>query len=372
MNLNTEEQEELDLALAISLSEQDRKSCSQSDAFLTSNEIHTNKILSGNQADPTRFPQIGRIVDPDLRPYNDIRARDDLKDRHDRTTGRLNQLPYGSSSSDLLTDSRVSLNTQMTQSIPASDNDSSRTLQNLPHRLAKQLYGDISQNFIDPYACAGCRRLILGTYLNADGSRYHPECFTCAGCNGQLLGSHFPKGNPPLPYHKECAEELFNPRCCLCDAVLKGQYLRHSFFEEEVYCVTHVGSRQCFACSRKEPSSLGGCKREGFTELHDGRVSCMECISTAIVDSQEALPLYLEAVDFMERVLGLRIPLGMRDIPVLAVDLPSLDEQQTSTKTGHTGSESVTRGLTLIKIGQVLYYITNKLRTLGIATYALI
>ena len=360
MNLNTQEQEELDLALAISLSEQDSKSCSQSDAFLTSNEVHTKKSSSGNQADLTRFPQIGRRSYPDLRLYNDVGARDDVTGWQESIVGRSLQPPSGSSSYNPMTDIRVPPNTQMTQSPTSSANGSPSTLLHLPHRLAKHLYSDISRNFIDPFACAGCRKVILGTYLNADGSRYHPECFTCAGCNGQLLGSHFPKGNPPLPYHKECAEELFNPRCCVCDAILRGQYLRHSFFEEEVYCVTHVGSRQCFACSRKESSTSCGNKREGFTELHDGRVSCMECISTAIVDSQEALPLYLEAVDFMEKVLGLRIPEGMRDVPVLAVDLPSLDEQQTGAKTGHAGSESVTRGLTLIKIGQVLYYIINE------------
>ncbi len=48
----------------------------------------------------------------------------------------------------------------------------------------------------------------------------------------------------------------------------------------------------------------------------------MECVRTAVFDSQEAQPLYLRVVDFMEKVVGLRIPPGMRDIPILAVDIP--------------------------------------------------
>jgi len=49
---------------------------------------------------------------------------------------------------------------------------------------------------------------------------------------------------------------------------------------------------------------------------------------TAVLDSSEALPLYLEAVDFLERGLGLRVPPEMRQVPVLAVDVPSLNEQK--------------------------------------------
>ena len=352
--MNTQEQEELDLALAISLSEQDRKPCSQSDAFLTSNEIPKKNSVSDSQTDSLQLTKFGKRTISSSRLKSDSGERDDISGWHESITGRSLH-PLQSPSANIPSDrSRVPVNPSMRQSPPASGIGSPSTLRSFPQRLANQLYSEINQNFTDPFSCACCRRVILGTYLDVNSNRYHPECFRCAGCNGQLLGSHYPKGDPPLPYHKECAEEIFNQRCCICDAVLRGQYLMHPFFEEEVYCTTHEDSRQCFACSRKEPMTSSGTKREGFTELHDGRVSCMDCISTAVVDSEEARPLYLEAIDFMERVLGLQIPLGMRDVPVLAVDLPSLDEQQLGSKTGHTGSESITRGLTLSTIGQVL------------------
>src|SRR3546814_1640773 len=47
----------------------------------------------------------------------------------------------------------------------------------------------------------------------------------------------------------------------------------------------------------------------------------------------------------MERVLGLRMPSYMLDIPILAVDLPTLNEQPRGG--GHHGNGSTTRGLCL-------------------------
>jgi Protein DA1 len=84
---------------------------------------------------------------------------------------------------------------------------------------------------------------------------------------------------------------------------------------------------------------------ESFSDLPDGRAICMECVSTVILDSAEARPLYEDILVFMERVLGLAIPPGMREIPILAVDLPSLNEQRSNGQVNH--STSVTRGLTL-------------------------
>ena len=53
-----------------------------------------------------------------------------------------------------------------------------------------------------------------------------------------------------------------------------------------------------------------------------------DCARTAIIDSVEMQPLYESIVDFMDGILGMKIPSGMRSVPVLAVDLPSLNEQR--------------------------------------------
>ena len=204
--------------------------------------------------------------------------------------------------------------------------------------------------------CHTCSQPIFGTYQTAMGTNFHSRCFTCAACQRPFDGIYVAKGEPPLPYHRECVEELFNPRCCVCSAILRHRYLAHPFFKEDVYCEEHANVRECFSCCRKEPFN-NGVQREGFAELHDGRVSCSDCISTAIVDSAEALPLYLAAVDFMEHVLHLPIPKGMRDVPILAVDLPSLNEQQIDNRyEAHRAGavpEGITRGRTLSSIGHV-------------------
>ena len=70
-----------------------------------------------------------------------------------------------------------------------------------------------------------------------------------------------------------------------------------------------------------------------------------------MVDSAEASELYAEVVGFMERHLGLVVPTEMREVPVLAVDLASLNEQREKTSNGH--AHSVVRGLTLYSYATV-------------------
>lgn len=48
------------------------------------------------------------------------------------------------------------------------------------------------------------------------------------------------------------------------------------------------------------------------------------------MDSSEAAELYAQIVDFMETYLQLRIPPGMREVPVLAVDFKTLNENAKS------------------------------------------
>jgi Protein DA1 len=79
-----------------------------------------------------------------------------------------------------------------------------------------------------------------------------------------------------------------------------------------------------------------------------------------VIDSSEAKPLYSAIVDFMELELGMPIPEGMRDVPVLAVDLPSLNEQRSNTakvyhSAGGSGT-SITRGLTLKEHSSISHF----------------
>ena len=168
--------------------------------------------------------------------------------------------------------------------------------------------------------CVNCR--YLTTLKN---EIYHAECFRCQGCGELIDGQYSERGDPGAGYyHSHCAVELFNPRCCLCCQVINGQYLKHPFFDSEMYCYEHTGQKSCFACGRKEP--LPGSKRERFTDLMDGRSLCAECVGSVIVDSAEAADIYKSVVTFMSSGLGLTIPSEMWDVPVLVVDIQSLNE----------------------------------------------
>jgi hypothetical protein len=220
--------------------------------------------------------------------------------------------------------------------------------------------------------CKQCSKAIFGRYLIVNDSKYHPHCFCCFGCGRPLESRymHRESGDGKIEYYDEqCYQELFTPRCDVCSMHLRGQHRTHAFFRgQQNYCSEHDGdgrTRQCFSCAMKESFS------DPFPELPDRRVVCWRCIDTIVIDSEEARPLYLEAVDFMERVLGLPIPRHMREVPVLAVDLSSLNEQNTLKATtcssvhpncptagagvGTPFSGSITRGLTLTTVSEVRY-----------------
>lgn len=235
-------------------------------------------------------------------------------------------------------------------------------------------------------SCARCHKSISGQYLTVGSppSKFHPACFRCAGCDKPIQGSYLTKESDIDCYHRDCYESLFLKACDLCGRRLTGRYNCHGYFTDlQNYCAEHSTQplRQCFCCHIKEPfsnhfggSSSGG--NEPFPTLPDGRLICWRCIDFVVVDSEEARPLYLAAVNFMEHSLGLSIPAGMREVPILAVDLPSLNDQlslQASSSThgrcAHTdpqsqshgvaatggGGASLTRGLTLTSVSEVRY-----------------
>jgi hypothetical protein len=239
---------------------------------------------------------------------------------------------------------------------------------------SKQSQGSSILEALGAKVCAACKSsIVYGRYITIPGNGnycYHPQCFRCNGCGEAIEGSFVPKGDPPTIYHNHCAIELFNPRCSVCSCSINGRFFRHPFFESEAYCTTHDGVASCFACNRKEPIKASG--KESFSILPDGRSICPECSSTVIMDSAEAKAIFLKIVDFMQFSLGLSIPKEMREVPVLCVDIQSLNEHRDDNlhaKAGHsaggginngstnnTGSSSTVRGMTLSTQKEVRYF----------------
>ena len=81
--------------------------------------------------------------------------------------------------------------------------------------------------------------------------------------------------------------------------------------------------------------------------------SCIYQHRTVVVDSHEAAPIFREVLSFFENVLRLPVSAEMRDLPVLCVDAPSLNEQRKGGREhGNHTTEGLfhTRGLTLYEI----------------------
>ena len=113
-----------------------------------------------------------------------------------------------------------------------------------------------------------------------------------------------------------------NYKCCICDAFIVGQYYKHPVFEDDIFCTTHDPNRICFCCHRHEPLPQTG--KEPFAVVNDGRL-CMDCVSAIVSSPDETKTMYSNAVDFLEHVLGLSIPHGMRDnVPIQLVNQTKL------------------------------------------------
>jgi LIM domain len=91
--------------------------------------------------------------------------------------------------------------------------------------------------------CSGCNwPLVSGRIHSYGGRQYHAGCFKCSHCSNAIEGKFVLHGTPDeLPYHTECADELFVPTCSICPEKLRGQFYRHPFFRESCYCVSHEG-----------------------------------------------------------------------------------------------------------------------------------
>lgn len=80
-----------------------------------------------------------------------------------------------------------------------------------------------------------------------------------------------------------------------------GQYrfMRNRFWRDQMYCEAHQtdGTPCCCACERLEPrreaaGASPGSSSKSWVKLPDGRYSCLACLESMVVDTQEAQPLY--------------------------------------------------------------------------------
>ncbi|XP_018462728.2 protein DA1-related 1 [Raphanus sativus] len=191
--------------------------------------------------------------------------------------------------------------------------------------------------------CTGCRAEIgHGRFLSCMGGVWHPECFCCHACDKPIIDYEFSmSGN--RPYHKLCYKEQHHPKCDVCHNFIPTnpagliEYRAHPFWMQK-YCPSHErdGTPRCCSCERMEPRDTK------YLILDDGRKLCLECLDSAIMDTHECQPLYLEIREFYE---GLHMKVEQQ-IPMLLVERSALNEAMEGEKHGHHHLPE-TRGLCL-------------------------
>ncbi|XP_019176353.1 PREDICTED: protein DA1-related 1-like [Ipomoea nil] len=229
----------------------------------------------------------------------------------------------------------------------------------LAKAIQESLYVDSSpprrndyETFFPPYPyfyppgyriCAGCNNEIgHGRFLSCMGAVWHPECFRCNSCNIPISDYEFSVSDN-RPYHKSCYKEQHHPKCDVCKNFIPTnaagliEYRAHPFWLQK-YCPSHEqdGTPRCCSCERMEPVDTR------YLVLDDGRKLCLECLDSSIMDTHECQPLYLEIQDFYE---GLNMKVEQQ-IPLLLVERQALNEAMEGEKNGHHHMPE-TRGLCL-------------------------
>ncbi|XP_076936200.1 protein DA1-related 1-like [Bidens hawaiensis] len=191
--------------------------------------------------------------------------------------------------------------------------------------------------------CAGCNgRIGHGRFLSCMGGVWHPECFRCHACSLPISDFEFSMSEN-RPFHKSCYKEHHHPKCDVCKNFIPTnrvgliEYRAHPFWLQK-YCPAHEhdGTPRCCSCERMEPRDTR------YLMLDDGRKLCLQCLDSAIMDTHECQPLYLEIQDFYE---GLNMKIEQQ-VPLLLVERQALNEAMEGEKHGHHHMPE-TRGLCL-------------------------
>eukprot|EP00879_Flechtneria_rotunda_P009181 GHRR01009613.1.p1 GENE.GHRR01009613.1~~GHRR01009613.1.p1 ORF type:complete len:478 (+),score=126.42 GHRR01009613.1:326-1759(+) len=211
-----------------------------------------------------------------------------------------------------------------------SSSGNSNGLQSLLQKPLKLLDSGLQKLSSDSAGirCAGCGKWLgMAAVVRALGKEWHPGCFRCAGCQQPLMSNGynntFAIGTDQLPYHPECHKRLFHPICCVCHRYIptrpdgRTEWRENPFWGNR-HCPRHSndGTPQCCSCSRLQPQG------EEWVGLQDGRLLCLECLDTLVIDTKAAQPLYHEVLSFFN-YMGMPHPYKA---PLLLVEGPVLDD----------------------------------------------
>ncbi|KAI7740117.1 hypothetical protein M8C21_023882, partial [Ambrosia artemisiifolia] len=309
--------EEIDRAIALSLLEEDAKK-----------EDDQNQTISSPEDDETESSYLSEEDTKGKKPISEYKYyEDDIED--DEQLAKALQ--------------------EKSMNIPSPPRNHPSPPQNHPsppRNLHESVYPPVPYFYPSGYRiCIGCNTEIgHGRFLNCMGGLWHPECFRCHTCNLPISDHEFSMADN-RQFHKSCYKEHHHPRCDVCKHFIPTnaagliEYRAHPFWLQK-YCPSHEidGTPRCCSCERMEARDTK------YLLLDDGRKLCLECLDSAIMDTHECQPLYLEIQDFYE---GLNMKIEQQ-VPLLLVERQALNEAMEGEKNGqghHHMPE--TRGLCL-------------------------
>lgn len=154
--------------------------------------------------------------------------------------------------------------------------------------------------------CRRCGEPILGRALTALEATWHPACFVCAVCQRPIDGPFHQHNNQPL--HADCFARHYAPRCTVCRAPLTGSHSLDPWGAP--FCTAHLEEMpRCAFCGRLVPEvRLTRATRQA-------EVRCSACALTGVEDAAEARALLEQLADRLEaddlRLRSRRFPLRL-------------------------------------------------------------
>uniref|UniRef100_A0A7S2XRV9 Protein DA1-like domain-containing protein n=1 Tax=Attheya septentrionalis TaxID=420275 RepID=A0A7S2XRV9_9STRA len=151
------------------------------------------------------------------------------------------------------------------------------------------------------------------------------------------IASRMPRNmSMPMPM------QIILPHCVACGRLSPLRYRFQPFFPEERVCASHerdssrnhdivsaandgVLLKQCCACGRYEPSYDPS---RHLLDLGDGdgRALCAACMRTAIVDTDDAIPVWQDVLRFMRHDLDLDVWTEIESIPIIVAHRAALND----------------------------------------------
>ncbi|XP_002866748.2 protein DA1-related 3 isoform X2 [Arabidopsis lyrata subsp. lyrata] len=179
---------------------------------------------------------------------------------------------------------------------------------------------------------------IDGKSVIEDGISVNPRSLCCFHCHRPFaLHEILKKGR----FHIDCYKEYRNRNCYVCQQKIPfntegiREYNEHSFWKEK-YCPRHDddGTAKCCSCERLEPRGTN------YVMLGDFRWLCLECMGSAVMDTNEVQPLHFEIREFFE---GLFFKVD-KEFSLLLVEKQALNKAEEEEKIDYHRA-AVTRGL---------------------------